>query len=192
MLVKRRLRKVIFHFMNDDTEMPDSGAEGSADRVEELHELFLEQLADLLNAESQLTKALPLFARAARSEKLRDAINFHLRESQGHVERLQQVFASVDETPKSKTCQAMKGLIEEGSELLQELEGKSSIDAGIIAAAQKVEHYEIASYGTLRAWAEEMGHDEAVTLLEETLNEEKATNDKLTNIAEAVAHTHEE
>jgi ferritin-like metal-binding protein YciE len=106
------------------------------------------------------------------------------------VERLKQVFESLNEKPKSKTCQAMKGLVEEGSKLLQELNRKSSIDAGIIAAAQKVEHYEIASYGTVRAWAEQMGHEEAVRLLEETLNEEKGANEKLTKIAEAVANTH--
>jgi ferritin-like metal-binding protein YciE len=98
------------------------------------------------------------------------------------------VFTSLGEKPKSKTCQAMKGLIEEGSELLQELKGKSSIDAGIIAAGQKVEHYEIASYGTVRAWAEQMGHNEAVSLLEETLNEEKAADEKLTEIAEESAN----
>lgn len=154
----------------------------------ELHELFLDELADLLNAETQLTKALPKMAQAAQSEELRDAINSHLEETEGHVDRLNQVFESVDEKPKSKTCQAMKGLIEEGSELLQELEGKSTIDTGIIAAAQKVEHYEIASYGSVRAWAEQMGHTEAVILLDETLAEEKAADEKLTEIAESVAN----
>ena len=129
-------------------------------------------------------------AKAAQSDELRDAINSHLEETEGHVERLKQVFASVDEKPKSKTCQAMKGLIAEGSEILQELKGKSSIDAGIIAAAQKVEHYEIASYGTVRAWAEQMDHSEAVRLLEETLDEEKAADEKLTDIAETVGNTH--
>lgn len=156
----------------------------------ELHELFLDELADLLNAETQLTKALPKMAKAAQSDELRDAINSHLEETKGHVERLKQMFESVDEKTKSKTCQAMKGLIEEGSELLQELKGKSSIDAGIIAAAQKVEHYEIASYGTVKAWAEQMGHSEAVRLIEETLNEEKAADDKLTEIAETAANMH--
>src|SRR5581483_10765438 len=110
----------------------------------ELHELFLDELADLFNAETQLTKALPKMARAAQSEELREAISGHLEETVGHVERLKQVFASLGEKAKGKTCQAMKGLLEEGAELLQELKGKSSIDAGIIAAAQKVEHYEMA------------------------------------------------
>jgi ferritin-like metal-binding protein YciE len=154
----------------------------------ELHELFLDELADLLNAETQLTKALPKMAKAAQSEELREAITAHLEETEGHVERLKKVFESVDEKPKSKTCKAMKGLLEEGSELLQELKGKSSIDAGIIAAAQKVEHYEIASYGTVRAWAEEMGHSEAVELLQETLDEESAADEKLTEIAQSLAN----
>lgn len=157
---------------------------------QELHELFLDELADLLNAETQLTKALPKMAKAAQSEDLREAITSHLEETEGHVERLKKVFESVDEKPKSKTCRAMKGLIEEASELLQELKGKSSIDAGIIAAAQKVEHYEIASYGAARAWAEQMGHEEAAELLEETLDEEKAADEKLTDVAESVANTH--
>jgi ferritin-like metal-binding protein YciE len=154
----------------------------------ELHELFLDELADLLNAETQLTKALPKMAAAAQSEELREAINSHLEETRGHVDRLKQVFKSVDESPKSKTCKAMKGLLEEGSELLQELKGKSSIDAGIIAAAQKVEHYEIASYGSVRAWAEEMGHSTAVRLLTQTLEEEDAADEKLTEIAEGLAN----
>jgi ferritin-like metal-binding protein YciE len=154
----------------------------------ELHELFLEELADLLNAETQLTKALPKMAKAAQSEELRDAIYSHLEETEEHVERLKKVFESVEEKPKSKTCQAMKGLIEEGSELLKELKGKGSMDAGIIAAAQKVEHYEIASYGSVRAWAEEMGHSKAVKLLTQTLEEEDAADEKLTEIAEGLAN----
>lgn len=156
----------------------------------ELHELFLDELADLLDAETQLTKALPQLAEAAKSDELREAINSHLEETQGQVDRLKQVFESVGAKAKSKTCQAMKGLIKEGSEIIDELEGKSTIDAGIIAAAQKVEHYEIASYGTVRAWAERLGHDDAVQLLDETLDEEKAADEKLTEIAESVANTH--
>ena len=155
---------------------------------EGLKELYIDELKDIYNAENQLLKALPKMAKAAQSEELRDAITSHLEETEGHVERLQKVFESVDEKPKSKTCKAMKGLLEEGSELLQELKGKSSIDAGIIAAAQKVEHYEIASYGTVRAWAEQMGHSEAVELLQETLDEESAADEKLTEIAESLAN----
>jgi ferritin-like metal-binding protein YciE len=174
--------------MKNKSSSAENEEQGGEEMDSELHELFLDELADLLNAETQLTKALPKMAKAAQSEELRDALNSHLEETKGHVERLKQVFASLDEKPKSKTCKAMKGLVEEGSELLQELKGKSSIDAGIIAAGQKVEHYEIASYGTVRAWAEQMGHEEAVSLLEETLNEEKAADEKLTEIAEESAN----
>jgi ferritin-like metal-binding protein YciE len=154
----------------------------------ELHELFLDELADLLNAETQLTKALPKMAKAAQSEELAEAFRSHLAETETHVDRLKQVFASLDEKVKTKTCKAMKGLVEEGSELMEELKGSSAIDAGLIAAGQKVEHYEIASYGSVRAWAEQMGHTEAVSLLEETLAEEKAADEKLTDIAESVAN----
>jgi len=184
--------KLIYGYMNmkNRTQNSEKGQDENQEMNAELHELLLDELADLLNAETQLTKALPKMAKAAQAEELREAINSHLEETEGHVERLKQVFESLNEKPKSKTCQAMKGLVEEGSKLLQELKGKSSIDAGIIAAAQKVEHYEIASYGTVRAWAEQMGHEEAVRLLEETLNEEKGANEKLTKIAEAVANTH--
>jgi ferritin-like metal-binding protein YciE len=154
----------------------------------ELHELFLDELADLLNAETQLTKALPKMAKAAQSEELAEAFRSHLAETETHVDRLKQVFASLDEKVKTKTCKAMKGLVEEGSELMEELKGSSAIDAGLIAAGQKVEHYEIASYGSVRAWAEQMGHTEAVSLLEETLAEEKAADEKLTDIAENVAN----
>jgi ferritin-like metal-binding protein YciE len=154
----------------------------------DLHQLFLDELADLLNAETQLTKALPRIARAAQSEELREAITSHLEETEGQVERLKRVFESVDGKVTSKTCKAMKGLLEEGAELIEELEAKSSLDAGIIAAAQKVEHYEIASYGSVRAWAEEMGHSEAVELLTETLEEEAAADQKLTEIAQSIAN----
>ena len=151
----------------------------------DLHELFLDELADLLSAEQQLTKALPKMIKAAHSEDLKAAIEAHLKETEGQIDRLEQVFQSLNEKPKKKTCAAMKGLIEEASELLQEQKGKSSLDAAIIAAAQKVEHYEIASYGTVRAWAEHMGHEEAVTLISETLDEEKSADEKLTELAES-------
>lgn len=154
----------------------------------DLHELLLSELADLLSAETQLTKALPKMAKAAQSEELAEAFRSHLAETENHVERLNEVFSSLNEKPKRKTCQAMKGLVEEGSEMIEELEGSSASDAGLIAAAQKVEHYEIASYGTVRAWAEQMGHSEAVRLLEETLEEEKAADAKLNEIAESSAN----
>lgn len=154
----------------------------------DLHQLFLDELADILNAEVQLTKALPKMAKAAQSEELAEAFTSHLEETENHVNRIKEVFESLDEKVKSKTCQAMKGLIEEASELIKELKGSSAMDAGLIAAAQKVEHYEIASYGSVRAWAEQMGHSEAVGLLDETLDEEKAADEKLTEIAEQSAN----
>jgi ferritin-like metal-binding protein YciE len=154
----------------------------------DLHELFLDELSDLYSAEKQLTKALPKMLKAAQSEELKSAIESHLTETEGHVDRLEQVFNALGEKIKRKTCAAMEGIVEEASELLQEQKGKSSLDAAIIAAAQKVEHYEIASYGTVRAWAEQMGHNEAVELLKATLDEESAADEKLTEIAESLAN----
>jgi ferritin-like metal-binding protein YciE len=154
----------------------------------DLHELFLDELSDLYSAEKQLTKALPKMIKAAQAQELKDAIAAHLKETEGHVGRLEQVAESLEEKLKRKTCAAMEGLVKEASELLEEQKGKSSLDAAIIAAAQKVEHYEIASYGTVRAWAEEMGQAEAVELLNETLEEESAADEKLTEIAETLTN----
>jgi ferritin-like metal-binding protein YciE len=168
----------------DNSEQNQNGG----DKDSELQELFLDELADLLSAETQLTKALPKMAKAAEAEELAEAFRSHLTETEGHVNRLKEVFESLGEKAKSKTCKAMKGLIEEGSELMQELKGKKTMDAGLVAAAQKVEHYEIASYGTVIAWARQMGHDGAVSLLEETIGEEKAADEKLTEIADSVAN----
>jgi ferritin-like metal-binding protein YciE len=154
----------------------------------DLHQLFLDELGDLYNAEKQLTTALPRLHKAAESDSLRSAIAAHLQETEGHVSRLEQVADALGEKLPRKTCAAMEGLIEEANELLKEQKGKSSIDAAIIAAAQKVEHYEIASYGTVRAWAEQMGHDEAVELLQNTLDEESAADKKLTGISESLAN----
>jgi ferritin-like metal-binding protein YciE len=150
----------------------------------ELHELFLDELADILSAEQQLTKALPKMAEAAVSEELTAAFETHLTETEHHIKRLEQVFMALDEPVRSKECKAMKGLLEEGKEMMEEMAGSSALDAALIAAAQKVEHYEIASYGTVCAWATRMGHDEAVELLSATLQEEKTTDDILTEIAE--------
>jgi ferritin-like metal-binding protein YciE len=154
----------------------------------ELHELFLEELADMLNSEKQLTKALPKLAEAAESDELREAFESHLEETETHITRLEQVFKSLDKSPKSKKCPAMEGIIKEGSEMLTEHEDSPAIDAALIAAAQKAEHYEIASYGTLCAWAEAMGHDEALDLLHATLEEEKAADEKLTDLAISLAN----
>jgi len=154
----------------------------------ELHELFLDELADVYNAEQQLTKALPKIAKSCQSDELREAIESHLEETQQHVSRLEEVAESLDESLKRKTCQAMQGLLKEGDEVIREQKDSPALDAAIIAAAQKVEHYEIASYGTLVAWAERMGHEEATELLRETLEEEKAADEKLTSVAESIAN----
>jgi ferritin-like metal-binding protein YciE len=154
----------------------------------ELHELFLDELADVYSAEQQLTKALPKLAKAAESDELREALEQHLEETEEHISRLEQVAESLDETLKKKTCKAMKGLIEEADEIVKEEKNSSALDAGIIAACQKVEHYEIATYGTLCAWAEQMGHDDALKLLRQTEEEETAADEKLTEVAENIAN----
>lgn len=149
-----------------------------------LNETFLDELKDLYDAEHQLLKGLPKMAKAAEDEQLKTAFEEHLDETKNQVERLEEVFATIDEKPTRKTCKAMKGLLEEGQELIEEDAG----DAALIAGAQKVEHYEIASYGSLAAWARLMGNKEAADLLEETLDEEKAADEKLTEIAETAVN----
>jgi len=128
---------------------------------------------DLYSAENQLVKALPKMAKAAHSPKLKAAFEKHMGETDGHVERLEQVFASIGETPKGKTCDAILGIIEEGKEVMDEYKGMPALDAGLLAAAQAVEHYEISRYGTLKTWANELGYNDAVKLLDATLKEEK-------------------
>jgi len=154
----------------------------------ELHELFLEELADIYNAEQQLTKALPKFAKAAESEELRQAFETHLEETEEQISRLEEIAESLDESIKRKTCKGMQGLIEEGQEMLKEQKDSAALDAALIAAAQKVEHYEIATYGTLAAWAEQMGYAEVAELLGQTLQEEEIADEKLTAIAESLAN----
>jgi len=152
-----------------------------------LRETFVEELKDLYDAEKQLLKALPKMAKAAQHEELKAAFETHLEETQNHIQRLEEVFEAFGETAKGKKCKAMQGLVEEGQDLIDEEEG----DAALICAAQKIEHYEIASYGSLRTWAEMLEEDEAVDLLQETLDEEKATDEKLTEIAESAANPEE-
>ena len=163
-----------------------SQEEGKMDN--DLHELFLDELADVYSAEQQLTKALPKMAKAAESDELREAFEMHLQQTEEHVSRLEELAEGLGEKLKRKTCAAMKGLVEEAQELMKEQKGTSALDAALIAAAQKVEHYEMASYGTLSAWAEQMGHSDAVRLLQETLEEEKTADENLTNIAESLAN----
>jgi ferritin-like metal-binding protein YciE len=149
---------------------------------EKLHELFVDGLKDIYWAEKALTKALPKMIKNATSSELIDALSSHLKETEGQVARLEEVFASIEEKATAKKCVAMEGLIKEGTEIMEETEKGAMRDAGIIAAGQKVEHYEIATYGTLRAFAELLGHEEAVTLLQETLDEEKAADEKLSEV----------
>ena len=150
-----------------------------------LNELFVDELKDILDAEKQLVKALPKMAKAATSESLEAAITEHLEQTKGQVNRLEQVFRSLDMTARGKHCVAMEGLIEEGKEVIEDDLEDMVRDAALIGAAQKVEHYEIASYGTLIAHARLLGHAEAVTLLQQTLEEEKQTDQNLTELAES-------
>ena len=149
-----------------------------------LHDAFLDELRDLYDAEKQLTKALPKLAKTATSSKLRDAFESHLEETRGHVTRLEKVFAAVDEKVRGKHCDGIAGIIEEGSSIMEEDFDDSTMDACLIAAGQRAEHYEMAAYGTLVAWARALGHGDAAELLEQTLEEEKAADEKLSGLAE--------
>jgi ferritin-like metal-binding protein YciE len=142
-------------------------------KEKELKDLFLDTLKDIYFAEKKILSALPKMAKAAQSPKLKAAFEKHLAETDHQVERLDQVFASIDETPKGKTCDAIMGIIEEGKEIMDEYKGMPALDAGLLAAAQAVEHYEISRYGTLKTWASELGYKDAVKLLDATLKEEK-------------------
>jgi ferritin-like metal-binding protein YciE len=149
-----------------------------------LHDAFVDELRDAYDAEKQVLKALPKMAKAATSKALRAAFEDHLTETKGQVERLEQVFASLDEKVRGKHCDGVAGIIEEGKSVMEEDFDEPTMDAALIAAAQRVEHYEMAAYGTLVAWAKAMGHDEAARLLDETLDEETAADQKLTSLAE--------
>ena len=157
-------------------------------KLETLHKLYTEELRDLYNAENQLIKALPKMAEAANSEELANAFEKHLEQTQTHLERLEEIFEELDENPKGKTCKAMKGLIEEGAEILEEEGEPSVIDAGIIVAAQKVEHYEMASYGSVRTFAKLLGEKKAEGLLQATLDEESEANELLNELAETTVN----
>ena len=151
-----------------------------------LKELYIDELKDLYSAESQLVKALPKMAKASSSEELRSGFEEHLEQTKGHVERLEQIFQMLGESPKGKKCVGMEGLVEEGAEILKEDFEGAVLDSALIGAAQRVEHYEIAAYGTARAFAETLGENEHVSLLEETLGEEKETDEKLTELASQI------
>ena len=149
-----------------------------------LHDAFLDELRDTYDAEKQLTRALPKLAKAAASSDLRAAFAAHLEETRGHVERLEQVFESLEEKARGKHCDGIAGIIEEGKSIMEEDFDDATMDACLIAAGQRAEHYEMAAYGTLVAWARAMGHAEASKLLQETLDEERAADEKLTSLAE--------
>jgi ferritin-like metal-binding protein YciE len=153
-------------------------AEGS------LHDAFLDELRDSYDAEKQLTKALTKLAKAARSSELREAFESHLEETRGHVDRLERVFESLDEKVRGKHCDGIAGIIEEGRSIMEEDFDDDAMDACLIAAGQRAEHYEMAAYGTLIAWARAMGHKEAADLLRQTLDEEKAADKKLSSLAD--------
>jgi ferritin-like metal-binding protein YciE len=153
---------------------------------EGLKELYIDELKDLYNAENQLVKALPKMAKAASSEELSQGFEEHLEQTRGHVQRLEKIFQSLGESPRGKKCMGMEGLVAEGAEVIKEDFEDSVMDAALIGAAQRVEHYEIAAYGTVCAFAEELGENEQASLLNETLEEEKETDEKLTKLAEQI------
>ena len=161
-------------------------------KEKELKDLFLDTLKDIYFAAKKILSALPKMAKAAQSPKLKAAFEKHLEETEVQVDRLDQVFASIDETPKGKTCDAIMGIIDEGKEVMSEYKGMPGLDAGLLAAAQAVEHYEISRYGTLKTWAAELGYNEAVKLLDATLKEEKTTDATLSQLAEAEVNRHAE
>ncbi|CCF20634.1 conserved hypothetical protein [Pseudorhizobium banfieldiae] len=154
-----------------------------------LDDLFYETLKDIYYAERQILKALPKMARAAQDEKLKTAFQDHKEETEGQIERLKQVFEIIGKRARGKTCDAIEGIISEGEEIMEEFKDTPALDAGLLAAAQAVEHYEISRYGTLRSWAQQLGLKDAVKLLEETLAEESKTDEKLTGLAKTAVNS---
>lgn len=153
-----------------------------------LNDLFYETLRDIYYAERKILKSLPKMVRAAQSEKLKNAFQKHRDETEGQVERLQQVFEIIGKNARAKTCPAIDGIVEEAEEIMDDFKGTPALDAGLLAAAQAVEHYEISRYGTLATWAREMGMKDVVTLLEQTLAEESKTDEALSKIAETAVN----
>ena len=154
-------------------------------KLKTLEDLLLHEMRDLYSAEKQLLKALPKMAKSASHDELKAGFEEHLAQTETHVERLEQAFEMLGTPARAETCKAMKGLVEEGADIIEEDAEEAVHDAGLICAAQKVEHYEIASYGTVIAWAEKLGHSDLAELLSETLEEEKETDEKLTDLAES-------
>src|SRR5512146_1677816 len=156
-----------------------------ASKMQTLEDMYMDLLKDLYSAEKQLVKALPKLAKSAQASDLQDAFQEHLKQTEGHVERIERIFSDMGGSPRGKKCVGMEGLIEEGAEIMKEDAEPNVRDAGLIAAAQKVEHYEIAGYGTARTWANELGYQDAARMLQDTLDEESLANEKLTRIAES-------
>ena len=152
-------------------------------KMEDLKDLFVDELKDIYSAENQITKALPKMAKTAKSPDLKKGFELHLEQTKGKIARLDQIFDELGESPKGKKCHGMEGLLEEGKELMGEDAEPEVMDAGLISAAQRVEHYEIAAYGTVKTYAELLGMSKAAKLLDETLKEEKDTDQKLTGLA---------
>ena len=161
-------------------------------KEKELKDLFLDTLKDIYFAEKQILKALPKMAKAAQSDKLRAAFEKHHNETEGQVERLEQVFELINAPARGKTCDAIQGILDEGKEIMDEYKGMPALDAGLLAAAQAVEHYEISRYGSLKTWATELGYKDAVNLLDATLNEEKSTDSALSQLAKSEVNHHTE
>jgi ferritin-like metal-binding protein YciE len=159
-----------------------------AAKDKDLNDLFLDTLKDIYFAEKQILKALPKMAKAAQSDKLRAAFEKHHGETEGQVDRLEQVFKILDVPARGKTCDAIKGILDEGTEIMKEYKGCEALDAGLLAAAQAVEHYEISRYGTLKQWATQLGMKDAARLLDQTLQQEKKTDEALTTLAEAAVN----
>ena len=155
-------------------------------KIKTLHDLYVEQLHDLYSAETQLVEALPKMAKAATNVQLKTAFSEHLAQTKGHVQRLEQIFTKLGEDTKGPACKGMKGLISEGEEMIKNKGEPAAIDAGLIAAAQRVEHYEMAGYGCVRTYAKQLGETQSQTLLQQTLDEEGAADEKLTTLAESV------
>jgi len=153
--------------------------------MDSLKELYVEELKDLWSAETQITKALPKMVKAASNPKLKKAFNTHLKQTERHIKRLERIFKELDESPRGKKCVGMEGLVKEAQELIKEKPEAEVLDAGLIAAAQHVEHYEMAGYGCVRTWARQMGEDRQAELLQETLDEEEQTDRLLTELAES-------
>ena len=159
-----------------------------AKEPKQLDELFHDTLKDIYYAEKKILSALPKMAKAAQNDDLTAAFEKHQAETEEQISRLEQVFELIDQKPQGKKCAAIEGILEEGQEIIKEYKGSPALDAGLVSSAQAVEHYEIARYGTLRTWAEELGLDDAAKLLQETLDEEEATDQALTELAESVVN----